>query len=270
MAILGCGFDPGVSGVFTAYAQKHYFDEIHYLDIIDCNAGDHGKAFATNFNPEINIREVTQKGKYYENGKWLEIDPLSIHKSIEYPEVGDKESYLIFHEELESLVKNFSKLKRARFWMTFSQNYITHLTVLQNVGMTNIKPIIYEGKEIVPLQFLKAVLPEPSSLGVNYTGKTSIGCQIKGIKDGKERTYFVYNNCDHAEVYKEIKAQAVSYTTGVPAMIGAMMALTGNWKGKGVFNVEDFNPDTFMEMLGKYGLPWHEEVDKPLSVDKNI
>lgn len=269
MAILGCGFDPGVSGVFTAYAQKHYFDEIHYLDIIDCNAGDHGKAFATNFNPEINIREVTQKGKYYENGKWLEIEPLSIHKSIEYPEVGDKESYLIFHEELESLVKNFSKLKRARFWMTFSQNYITHLTVLQNVGMTNIKPIIYEGKEIVPLQFLKAVLPEPSSLGVNYTGKTSIGCQIKGIKDGKERTYFVYNNCDHAEVYKEIKAQAVSYTTGVPAMIGAMMALTGNWKGKGVFNVEDFNPDPFMEMLGKYGLPWHEEVDKALSVDKN-
>jgi len=269
MAILGCGFDPGVSGVFTAYAQKHYFDEIHYLDIIDCNAGDHGKAFATNFNPEINIREVTQKGKCYENGKWLEIEPLSIHKSIEYPEVGDKESYLIFHEELESLVKNFSKLKRARFWMTFSQNYITHLTVLQNVGMTNIKPIIYEGKEIVPLQFLKAVLPEPSSLGVNYTGKTSIGCQIKGIKDGKERTYFVYNNCDHAEVYKEIKAQAVSYTTGVPAMIGAMMALTGNWKGKGVFNVEDFNPDPFMEKLGKYGLPWHEEVDKPLSVDKN-
>ena len=268
MAILGCGFDPGVSGVFTAYAQKHYFDEINFLDIIDCNAGDHGKAFATNFNPEINIREVTQRGKYWENGKWIEIDPLSIHKSIEYPEVGPKESYLIYHEELESLTKNFNKLKRARFWMTFSQNYITHLNVLQNVGMTSIKPIIYEGKEIVPLQFLKAVLPEPSSLGVNYTGKTSIGCQIRGVKDGKERTYFVYNNCDHAEVYKEIKAQAVSYTTGVPAMIGAMMALTGKWTGKGVFNVEEFDPDPFMEKLGKHGLPWHEEIDKPLSVEK--
>ena len=269
MAILGCGFDPGVSGVFTAYAQKHYFDEINFLDIIDCNAGDHGKAFATNFNPEINIREVTQRGKYWESGKWIEIDPLSIHKSIEYPEVGPKESYLIYHEELESLTKNFNKLKRARFWMTFSQNYITHLNVLQNVGMTSIKPIIYEGKEIVPLQFLKAVLPEPSSLGVNYTGKTSIGCQIRGVKDGKERTYFVYNNCDHAEVYKEIKAQAVSYTTGVPAMIGAMMALTGKWSGKGVFNVEEFDPDPFMEKLGKHGLTWHEEIDKPLSVEKN-
>ncbi len=268
MAILGCGFDPGVTSVFTAYAQKHYFDEIHYLDIIDCNAGDHGKAFATNFNPEINIREVTQKGKYWENNKWIEIEPLSIHKPIDYPGIGDKESYLIYHEELESLVKNFTKLKRARFWMTFSQNYINHLTVLQNVGMTSIKPIIYEGKEIVPLQFLKAVLPEPSSLGENYKGKTSIGCQIKGIKDGKQKTYFVYNNCDHAEVYKEIKAQAVSYTTGVPAMIGAMMALTGKWSGKGVFNVEEFNPDPFMEMLGKYGLPWHEVIDKDLSVDK--
>lgn len=267
-AVLGCGFDPGVTSVFTAYAKKHYFDEIHYLDIIDCNAGDHGKAFATNFNPEINIREITQRGKYWENGQWHEIDPLSIHKPIEYPNVGPKESYLIFHEELESLVKNFPTLKRARFWMTFGQAYITHLDVLQNVGMTSIKPIMYQGMEIVPLQFLKAVLPEPSTLGVNYTGQTSIGCQIKGIKDGKEQTYFIWNNCDHAEVYKEIKAQAVSYTTGVPAMIGAMMVLQKKWTGVGVFNVEEFNPDPFLEVLGKYGLPWNEEINKPLAVDK--
>jgi len=267
MAVLGCGFDPGVTSVFTAYAKKHYFDEIHELDIIDCNAGDHGKAFATNFNPEINIREITQKGRYWENGAWHEIEPLSVHKPIAYPGIGDKESYLIFHEELESLVKNFPTLKRARFWMTFGQAYITHLQVLQNVGMTSIQPINYQGMEIVPLQFLKAVLPEPSSLGENYKGQTSIGCQIKGVKDGKSRTYFIWNNCDHAEVYKEIKAQAVSYTTGVPAMLGAMMVLQNKWTGTGVFNVEEFNPDPFLEKLGVYGLPWHEEIDKPLSVD---
>jgi saccharopine dehydrogenase (NAD+, L-lysine-forming) len=268
LAVLGCGFDPGVTGVFTAYANKHYFDEIHYLDIVDCNAGDHGKAFATNFNPEINIREITQKGRYWEDGKWIETEPLEIHKPINYPNIGDRESYLLYHEELESLTKNFPTLKRARFWMTFGQKYINVLNVLQEVGMTSIKPINYEGKEIVPLQFLKAVLPEPASLGEGYKGETSIGCQIRGIKDGKERTYYVWNNCNHEEVYKECKAQAVSYTTGVPAMIGAMMVLTNQWTGTGVMNVEEFNPDPFMEKLNIYGLPWHEEIDKNLPVEK--
>lgn len=268
MAILGCGFDPGVTSIFTAYAAKHHFDEIHYLDIIDCNAGDHGKAFATNFNPEINIREISQKGRYWENGKWVETDPLEVHKPIHYPNIGERESYLLYHEELESLVKNYPTIKRARFWMTFGEKYIQALHLLQEIGMTSIEPIMYEGREIVPLQFLKAVLPEPSSLGENYKGQTSIGCQIKGIKDGKERTYYIWNNCHHDEVYKEIGAQAVSYTTGVPAMLGAMMAITGKWSGKGVFNVEEFNPDPFLELLGKYGLPWHEEVDKELAVYK--
>jgi saccharopine dehydrogenase (NAD+, L-lysine-forming) len=265
MALLGCGFDPGVSGVFTAHALKHHFDEIHYLDIVDCNAGDHGKAFATNFNPEINIREITQRGKYWQRGEWIEIDPLSVHMPISYPEIGNKESYLLYHEELESLVKNIPTIKRARFWMTFSQNYINHLQVLENIGMTSIKPVKFQGMDIVPLEFLKAVLPEPSSLGEGYSGQTSIGCQIKGIKNGQEKMYYVWNNCDHGVVYKEIKAQAVSYTTGVPAMIGAMMMLTGKWTGRGVFNVEEFNPDPFMEMLPKYGLPWHEAVNQPLA-----
>lgn len=258
MALLGCGFDPGVTGVFTAYAAKHYFDEIHYLDIVDCNAGDHGKSFATNFNPEINIREITQNGKYWEGGQWVETPPLSIHKPIDYPEIGYKESYLLYHEELESLVKNFPTLKRARFWMTFGQQYITHLNVLQNVGMTGIKPIKFKGIDIVPLEFLKAVLPEPSSLGEGYSGKTSIGCHIKGIKDGKPRTYYVYNNCDHAESFREVQAQAISYTTGVPAMIGAMMMLTKKWHKAGVYNVEEFDPDPFMNELNQHGLPWHE------------
>ncbi len=266
--ILGCGFDPGVTSIYTAYAAKHYFDEIHYLDIVDCNAGDHGKSFATNFNPEINIREITQKGKYWENGKWIEVDPLSIHKPINYPNIGERESYLLYHEELESLTANFPTLKRARFWMTFGQKYINVLNVLQEVGLTSIKPINYEGKEIVPLQFLKAVLPEPASLGEGYTGQTSIGCQIRGIKDGKERTYYIWNNCDHALVYKEIGAQAVSYTTGVPAMLGAKMLLEGKWGGAGVFNVEEFNPDPFMAEIGTYGLPWHEQIDEPLPVEK--
>ncbi len=267
MAVLGCGFDPGVTGVYTAYALKHQFDEIHYLDIIDCNAGDHGKAFATNFNPEINIREVTQKGKYWENGKWHEIEAMSIHRPVNYPNIGPKESYVLFHEELESLVKNIPTIKRARFWMTFSQNYLTHLNVLENIGMTGIHPIKFQGQDIIPLEFLKAVLPEPSSLGANYSGQTSIGCQIRGIKNGVEKTYYVYNNCDHAETYKECKAQAVSYTTGVPAMIGAMMMMTKEWSGKGVFNVEELNPDLFMEKLNMYGLPWHEEINKPLEFD---
>lgn len=264
MALLGCGFDPGVTGVFTAYAAKHLFDEIHYLDIVDCNAGDHGQNFATNFNPEINIREITQKGRYWENGEWVETKPLEIHKPIDYPGIGPKESYLLYHEELESLTKNFPTLKRARFWMTFSQKYITHLEVLQNVGMTRIDPVTYEGKEIIPLQFLKAVLPEPSSLGENYEGQTSIGCQLKGIKDGKETTAYIWNNCDHAETYKEVGAQAVSYTTGVPAMIGAMMMLQGKWMKPGVFNVEELDPDPFMEELNKRGLPWHKKTDVAL------
>lgn len=260
-AILGCGFDPGVSGVWTSYAAKHHFDEIHYLDIVDCNAGDHGHPFATNFNPEINIREVTQRGKYWENGEWIETAPHEIHKPLNYPNIGPKESYLIYHEELESLVKNFPTIKRARFWMTFGQEYLTHLRVIQNIGMAGIEPVIYNGMEIVPIQFLKAVLPNPGDLGKNYKGETSIGCRIKGIKDGKEKTYYVYNNCSHEEAFKETGAQAVSYTTGVPAMVGAMMFMKGLWKKPGVFNVEEFNPDPFLEQLNKQGLPWHELHD---------
>lgn len=260
MALLGCGFDPGVTGVFTAYAAKHYFDELHYLDIVDCNAGDHGQAFATNFNPEINIREITQNGRYWENGNWVETEPLEFHKPIDYPNIGERESYLLYHEELESLTKNYPTLKRARFWMTFGQEYITHLRVLQNVGMTRIDPVYYEGKEIIPLQFLKAVLPEPSSLGENYSGETSIGCQIKGIKEGKEQTYYVYNNCKHQDAFNEVGGQGVAYTTGVPAMIGAKMILENKWMKPGVYNVEEFDPDPFMADLNQYGLPWHEQI----------
>lgn len=257
-AILGSGFDPGVTGVFTAHAAKHHFDEIHYLDIVDCNAGNHHKAFATNFNPEINIREITQRGKYYENGQWIETDPLSVHKSLNYPNIGAKDSYLLYHEELESLVINYPTIKRARFWMTFGQEYLTHLRVIQNIGMANIKPINYQGMDIVPIQFLKAVLPDPGELGQNYEGETSIGCRIRGLKDGKEQTYYVYNNCSHKAAFEETGAQAVSYTTGVPAMIGAKLFLEGKWKKPGVFNVEEFNPDPFMEELNVQGLPWHE------------
>ena len=265
-AILGCGFDPGVTSIFTAYAAKHHFDEIHYLDIVDCNAGDHGKAFATNFNPEINIREVTQKGKYWEDGKWVETEPHEIHKPLTYPNIGPKESYVIYHEELESLVKNFPTLKRARFWMTFGQEYLTHLRVIQNIGMARIDEVEYNGQKIVPIQFLKAVLPDPGDLGENYTGETSIGCRIRGIKDGKERTYYIYNNCSHQAAYEETGAQGVSYTTGVPATIGAMMFMQGLWRKPGVFNVEEFNPDPFMEQLNKQGLPWHELFDVDLEL----
>lgn len=266
-AILGCGFDPGVTSVFTAYAAKHHFKEMQYLDIVDCNAGDHGKAFATNFNPEINIREVTQKGKYYENGEWVITEPHEIHRPLNYPNIGPKESYVIYHEELESLVKNFPTLKRARFWMTFGQEYLTHLRVIQNIGMARIDPIIYNGIEIVPIQFLKAVLPNPGELGENYVGETSIGCRIRGIdKSGKEATYYVYNNCSHHAAYLETGAQGVSYTTGVPAMIGAMMFLKGEWKKPGVYNVEEFNPDPFMEQLNKQGLPWHEIFNEDLEI----
>jgi saccharopine dehydrogenase (NAD+, L-lysine-forming) len=265
-AILGCGFDPGVTSIFTAFAAKHHFDEIHYLDIVDCNAGDHGKPFATNFNPEINIREVTQKGKYWENGQWIETRPHEIHKPLNYPEIGPKESYLIYHEELESLVRNFPTIKRARFWMTFGQEYLTHLRVIQNIGMAGIEPVMYEGRPIVPIQFLKAVLPNPGDLGANYKGKTSIGCRIKGIKNGKEKTYYIYNNCNHEDAYRETGTQAVSYTTGVPAAIGAMMYLKGIWKKAGVFNVEEFDPDPFMDELNKLGLPWVELHDVNLEL----
>jgi saccharopine dehydrogenase (NAD+, L-lysine-forming) len=265
-AILGCGFDPGVTSVFTAYAAKHHFDEMHTLDIVDCNAGDHGKAFATNFNPEINIREVTQKGKYWENGQWAWTEPHEIHLSLHYPNIGAKESYLIYHEELESLVKNFPTLKRARFWMTFGQEYLTHLRVIQNIGMARIDEVEYNGQKIVPIQFLKAVLPNPGDLGENYTGWTSIGCRIAGIKDGKPKTYYIYNNCSHEAAYKETGTQAVSYTTGVPTAIGAMMFMTGEWRKPGVYNVEEFNPDPFLEQLTKQGLPWEEVVNGDLEI----
>jgi len=265
-AILGCGFDPGVTGVFTAYAAKHYFDEIHYLDIVDCNGGDHHKAFATNFNPEINIREITQKGRYYEDGQWKETEPQEIHKPLTYPNIGVRESYLLYHEELESLVKNYPTIKRARFWMTFGQEYLTHLRVMQNIGMTRIDPILYNGVEIVPIQFLKAVLPNPGELGENYTGETSIGCRIRGIKDGKEQTYYVWNNCSHQAAYEETGAQGVSYTTGVPAAIGALMFFRGLWRRPGVYNVEEFDPDPFMAELQKQGLPWHEDFGLDLEL----
>lgn len=258
-AILGCGFDPGVTGVFTAHAAKHHFDEIHYLDIVDCNGGDHHKAFATNFNPEINIREITQKGKYWENGQWVETEPQEIHLPLTYPSIGVRESYLLYHEELESLVKNFPTIKRARFWMTFGQEYLTHLRVMQNIGITRIDPIMYNGVEIIPIQFLKAILPNPGELGENYTGETSIGCRIRGLKDGKEQTYYVWNNCSHQAAYQETGAQGVSYTTGVPATIGAIMFMKGLWKKAGVYNVEEFDPDPFMAELMKQGLPWEEQ-----------
>ncbi len=267
-AILGCGFDPGVSGVFTAYAAKHHFSAMQQLDIVDCNAGDHGKAFATNFNPEINIREITQNGRYYQDGKWITTKPLEIHAPLTYPNIGERESYLLYHEELESLVVNFPTIKRARFWMTFGQEYLTHLRVIQNIGMARIDEVDYNGMKIVPLQFLKAVLPNPQELGENYHGETSIGCRIAGLdKSGKPLTYYIYNNCSHEAAYRETGMQAVSYTTGVPAMTGAMMFLTGKWNKPGVHNVEEFDPDPFMEQLAKQGLPWHEVIGGDLEVD---
>lgn len=283
MAILGCGFDPGVTNVFTAYAAKHYFSEMHTLDIVDANAGSHGKAFATNFNPEINIREITQNGKYFEKGAWIEIPPFSIMKAINYPEIGPKNSYVLYHEELESLVKHFPTLQRARFWMTFGEEYLTHLRVIQNIGMAGIEPINFKGKKIIPLEFLKAVLPNPGDLGENYSGFTSIGCRVSGIgyevlgignlisndpipNTQQPKTYYVWNNCSHKAAYEETGTQGVSYTTGVPAMIGAMMMLTGEWKGTGVFNVEQLNPDPFMKKLNEKGLPWHEAHDIDLEI----
>jgi saccharopine dehydrogenase (NAD+, L-lysine-forming) len=257
MALLGSGFDPGVTNIFCAYAQEELFDEIDTIDILDCNAGDHGHPFATNFNPEINIREITQRGKYWENGEWIEIEPMSQSRMFDFPEVGERKAYLLYHEELESLVKHIEGLKRIRFWMTFGDEYITHLTVLQNVGMTSIEPVTFEGHEIVPIRFLKALLPDPSTLGENYTGKTSIGCLIEGRKSGERRKVLIYNVCDHEESWKEVRAQAVSYTTGVPSMVGAKMMLTGAWRGKGVFNVEQLDPRPFLSELAVRGLPWH-------------
>ena len=263
-AILGSGFDPGVTGVFSAYAQKHYFDEIHTIDIVDANAGDHGYPFATNFNPEINIREVTANGSYFENGKFIETEPMSIKRVYNLPQIGPKDIYLLHHEEMESLALNIKGIKRIRFWMTFSESYLTHLKVLENVGMTSIEPIEFEGKQIVPLQFLKAVLPDPASLGPRTKGKTNIGCIFTGVKDGQEKKYYVYNVCDHQACYAEVGSQAISYTTGVPAMIGAMMVLTGKWNKPGVYNVEEFDPDPFMEALNKFGLPWVEDFNPNL------
>lgn len=263
-ALLGSGFDPGVTGVFCAYAQKHYFDEIHSIDILDANAGDHGYPFATNFNPEINIREITAKGSYFENGEFKETEPLSVKKIYDFPQIGPKNIYLLHHEEIESLAINIKGVKRIRFWMTFSDNYLNHLRVLENVGMTSIEPVEFEGKEIIPLQFLKALLPDPASLGPRTKGKTNIGCIFQGVKDGKPRTYYVYNVCDHQQCYEEVGSQAISYTTGVPAMIGAMMIMEGLWKKHGVYNIEEFDPDPFMEALNKWGLPWQEDFSPEL------
>lgn len=268
MAVLGSGFDPGVTNVFTAYAQKHLFDEIHYLDILDCNAGSHGHPFATNFNPEINIREVTQVVRHWQEGQWAETPAIiqdgSIHFTFDYPVAGRKESYLLYHEELESLALNTKGLKRARFWMTFSENYLNHLRVLDNVGMTRIDEVDYEGCKVVPIKFLKALLPEPASLGTGYTGKTVIGNIMTGIKDGVRNTKYIYNVCDHEDAFKETGTQAIAYTTGVPAMIGAMMVLKGIWRGAGVYNIEQLDPDLFMDALNQYGLPWYIADHEPL------
>ncbi len=263
-ALLGSGFDPGVTGVFSAYAAKHYFDEIEFIDILDCNGGNHGYPFATNFNPEINIREVSAKGSYWENGHWVETEPMEIKRVYNFDGVGEKDMYLLHHEEIESLALNIKGIKRIRFFMTFGQSYLTHLQCLTNVGMTSIEPINFEGHQIIPLQFLKAVLPDPASLGPRTVGKTNIGCIFQGKKDGKDIAYYVYNICDHQECYKEVGSQAISYTTGVPAMIGAMMLMTGKWNKKGVYNIEEFDPDPFMEALNQFGLPWIENFHPQL------
>ncbi len=263
-ALLGSGFDPGVTGVFCAYAQKHYFDQIDYIDILDCNGGDNGYPFATNFNPEINIREVSANGSYIENGAWVETKPMEIKRRYCFDGVGEKDMYLLHHEELESLAINIPGVKRIRFFMTFSESYLNHLRCLEDVGMTSIQPILYEGKEIVPLQFLKAVLPDPATLGSRTVGKTNIGCIFQGTKNGKPQHYYVYNMCDHQSCWKEVGSQAVSYTTGVPAMIGAMLVMTGKWKKPGVYNVEEFDPDPFMAALNEWGLPWTENFDPTL------
>ncbi|MGB7551894.1 MAG: saccharopine dehydrogenase family protein [Chromatiaceae bacterium] len=257
IALLGSGFDPGVTNVYTAYIRKHLLDEIHELDIIDCNAGDHGQPFATNFNPEINIREVSAAGRYWQEGEWRTTLPLSHSRAFDFPEgIGQRQIYLMYHEELESLVKHFPEIRRARFWMTFSDNYLKHLEVLKNVGMTRIDPVIYEGHEVIPLKFLKALLPDPASLGPLTKGRTCIGCLARGLRHGENRVFYLYNICDHEACYREVQSQAISYTTGVPAMIGAKQILTSAWSGAGVFNMEQFDPDPFMDDLNRYGLPW--------------
>ncbi|HFQ61973.1 MAG TPA: saccharopine dehydrogenase family protein, partial [Epsilonproteobacteria bacterium] len=256
MGLLGSGFDPGVTNVFCAYAQKHYFDEIHTIDILDCNAGDHGYPFATNFNPEINLREVSAKGRYWEDGEWIETEPMAIKQVWDYPEVGAKDSYLLYHEEMESLVKHIKGLKRIRFFMTFGESYLTHMKCLENVGMLGIKEVEHKGMKIVPMEFLATLLPDPASLGPRTKGKTNIGIFAKGIKDGQEKTVYIYQVSDHEQCYAEVLSQGVSYTTGVPAMIGAKLMLEGKWQGKGVFNMEEFDPDPFMEELNVQGLPW--------------
>ena len=265
-AILGCGFDPGVSGIFTAYAAKNYFSEMEHLDIVDCNAGNHGKAFATNFNPEINLREVSAPGSYWENGHWVEIPAMSIKREYNFDQVGDKDMYLLHHEEIESLAKNIPEAKRIRFFMTFGQSYLDHMRCLEDVGMLSTTPVNFNGQEIVPIQFLKALLPDPASLGPRTKGKTNIGCIFTGKKDGKDKTYYIYNVCDHQECYKEVGSQAISYTTGVPAMCGALMLLTGKWTTKGVHTVEEFDPDPYLDALDKYGLP-RSESHNPALVD---
>jgi saccharopine dehydrogenase (NAD+, L-lysine-forming) len=257
MALLGSGFDPGVTNVFIAYALKHHFDTIETVDILDCNAGDHGYAFATNFNPEINIREVTAKGRYFEDGRWVETRPMAISRVFDFPEIGPRKMYLLYHEEMESLTKHIP-VRRMRFWMTFGDSYLKHLEVIHNLGLDSIEPMEFQGQQIVPLQFLKALLPDPASLGSRTKGKTNIGCLIKGEKDGKPVSRYIYNVCDHEACYRETFAQAVSYTTGVPAMIGAKMVLEGKWKQPGVWNMEQFDPDPFMEALNRYGLPWRD------------
>ena len=263
MGLLGSGFDPGVTNVFCAYAQQYLFDEIHYIDILDCNAGDHGYPFATNFNPEINLREVSANGRYWQEGLWYETKPLEIKMLWDYPEIGPKDSYLMYHEEMESLSKNIKGLKRIRFFMTFGQSYLTHMKCLENVGMLRIDEVEVNGVKVVPLQLLKALLPDPATLGERTVGKTNIGCVIEGIKDGKRKKVYIYNTCDHQACYKETGAQAVSYTTGVPAMIGAKMMLEGKWSGKGVFNMENFDAKPFMQELNSQGLPWKIIEMKP-------
>ncbi|MCD6257984.1 MAG: saccharopine dehydrogenase family protein [Helicobacteraceae bacterium] len=262
MGLLGSGFDPGATNVFCAYAQKHYFDEIHTIDILDCNAGDHGYAFATNFNPEINLREVSSKGRYWENGEWIETEPMEIMQVWDYPEIGPKDSYLLYHEEMESLVKHIKGLKRIRFFMTFGQSYLTHMKCLENVGMLGIEPVEHQGMKIVPMEFLKTLLPDPASLGPRTKGKTNIGIVAEGIKDGKKKKIYIYQVKDHEECYKEVNSQGVSYTTGVPAMIGAKLMLKGIWSGEGVFNMEQMDPDPFMKEMNEQGLPWQiKELD---------
>ena len=262
--LLGTGFDPGVTSVYTAYALKHYFDEIHTIDILDCNGGDHGYPFATNFNPEINLREVSAPGSYWENGKWVEVPAMSIKREYNFDQVGMKDMYLLHHEEIESLAKNIPGVKRIRFFMTFGQSYLTHMKCLENVGMLSTTPIEFQGQSVVPIQFLKELLPDPASLGPRTKGKTNIGCIFTGVKDGKEKSIYIYNVCDHQECYKEVESQAISYTTGVPAMIGTMMVVTGQWKKDGVFTVEEFDPDPYMEALNKWGLPWVVEENPVL------